>query len=106
MSDLIDAFFVELHLAYVEKFRAAEDRKDDQRAAVIGYIRGRAGDPDLTVASIAEHYDMSMRTLQRLFRDAGTSLRDEVAAVVAQHESRADGRAQVGAPAPSASIGG
>ncbi len=91
--DIIDAFFVQLHLAYVEKFRDTDERKHEQREVIAAYIRCHSQDPHLTVSRIAEHFDMSVRSLQRLFSGADVTLREHLsdAAVVANrpHSSNA-----------------
>lgn len=78
LSRVFDAFFVELHLGYVEEGKAPEDRVVEQREAILDYVRVRSGLQPVSVAGVAEHYNMSTRSLQRLFQDAPRSLREEL----------------------------
>lgn len=75
---VFDAFFVELHLGYVEELKTPEGRLQEQREAVLEFVRARSAVEDLTVARVAEHYSMSTRSLQRLFQGSARSLRDEL----------------------------
>ncbi|WGD37031.1 hypothetical protein [Lysinibacter sp. HNR] len=76
---VIDTFFMQLHLSYIETFRTSDDRKSEQRESVLAYIREHAHEASLTVARVAEHHGRSVRSLQRLFYGTDITLRDEIA---------------------------
>ncbi|MFJ6612823.1 helix-turn-helix domain-containing protein [Streptomyces sp. NPDC091289] len=62
---------------------AAEDEiaRHDRMLHIQEYIRGRLADPDLTPHAVAEQHNVSLRYLQRIFQEHGTSparwIRDE-----------------------------
>ncbi|MFD5144675.1 helix-turn-helix domain-containing protein [Streptomyces sp. NPDC058401] len=62
---------------------AAEDEvaRHDLMLNIQGFIRARLSDPDLTPQAVAEHHNISLRYLQRIFQEHGTSparwIRDE-----------------------------
>lgn len=53
---------------------SAELRREEERTVVRGYIAANFTRQDLSVASVAEHYGMSSRSLQRLYSDRGESV--------------------------------
>ncbi|UCR88590.1 cupin domain-containing protein [Mycetocola spongiae] len=78
LTRVFDTFMVELHLGYVEESKDPDDRLAEQRDAILEFARARAEREAVSVASVAEHYNMSTRSLQRLFQNAPRSLRDEL----------------------------
>lgn len=74
VSRAIGKVFSEVFIATDPESESPAARRAEERTVVRGYISAHFTRPELSVSSIAEHYGMSPRSLQRLYADHGENV--------------------------------
>lgn len=74
ISRAITKVLNEVYVANLPDPESIATRRAEERAVVRGYIGAHFTRPDLSVSSIAQHYGMSPRSLQRLYSDYGENV--------------------------------
>lgn len=74
VSRAIGKVFSEIFIATDPESESPAARRAEERTVVRGYIGAHFTRPELSVSSIAEHYGMSPRSLQRLYADHGENV--------------------------------